>query len=307
MTQNPMMPSHVQFLEQPGALVAFDWSFSVPEEAGKSAAPRALLLVNGFQRDRSDFRALRKRLHQKATFPLLTLSLDNRGCGQSKVQKTPLETSDWVEDVLALREWALQHLETRLGPSLAGSAMVGLLGISMGGMIAQAASGRAPEAWQRLILVSTTPGGELRVWPSHIPSQPIPYKPFPKDFDSLKARMVQYFGPAFLESNPLIVDIMVKNMIKNSQEPSSRSWAQAQHDAAVGFDGTSYLTHHRAPTLVVTGDQDQIIPPGNSEALVKHIKGSQKKVYPNVGHLILVEEPERFSQDVLNFLNEWSL
>jgi pimeloyl-ACP methyl ester carboxylesterase len=96
-------------------------------------------------------------------------------------------------------------------------------------------------------------------------------------------------------------------MIKNSQEPSSRSWAQAQHDAAVGFDGTSYLTHHRAPTLVVTGDQDQIIPPGNSEALVKHIKGSQKKVYPNVGHLILVEEPERFSQDVLNFLNEWSL
>ena len=54
-------------------------------------------------------------------------------------------------------------------------------------------------------------------------------------------------------------------------------------------------------TIIITGDEDKIIPYENSVYLNSNINNSKLIVYKNVGHLILIEEPEIFVQDIASF------
>ncbi|MCF8066026.1 MAG: alpha/beta hydrolase, partial [Desulfarculaceae bacterium] len=58
----------------------------------------------------------------------------------------------------------------------------------------------------------------------------------------------------------------------------------------------------KTPTLVLTGDADVLIPPGNSEILARRIHGAKLVVVSGGGHQILVEQPEACNQAVLSFL-----
>lgn len=58
----------------------------------------------------------------------------------------------------------------------------------------------------------------------------------------------------------------------------------------------------RAPTLVVWGDRDELIPRSDQERLVAAIPGSRLVAYPDAGHVVHWEEPERFARDVAAFV-----
>jgi pimeloyl-ACP methyl ester carboxylesterase len=53
--------------------------------------------------------------------------------------------------------------------------------------------------------------------------------------------------------------------------------------------------------LVITGADDALIPPAESETLARAIPGAQLKVIPHAGHLAAFERPDEFNQ----VLNEW--
>lgn len=57
-----------------------------------------------------------------------------------------------------------------------------------------------------------------------------------------------------------------------------------------------------APTLVIHGDYDPLIPYPNGEYLASHIKGARLSTYPSVGHVVMVESPDRFNREVIEFL-----
>jgi 3-oxoadipate enol-lactonase len=66
-------------------------------------------------------------------------------------------------------------------------------------------------------------------------------------------------------------------------------------------DATAELTRISVPTLVITGADDLLISPAESEALVRAIPGSQLNVIPHAGHLVAFEQPDKFN----HVLGEW--
>jgi pimeloyl-ACP methyl ester carboxylesterase len=115
-------------------------------------------------------------------------------------------------------------------------------------------------------------------------------------------RMSRYFGPAFRKSSPLLIDIMVKNMLKSHTVEAAQGRARAQYNATVGFDGTSLAGSIRCPTLVLTGSEDEIIPPQNSSEISKLIAHAKVRVFSDMGHLLLIEDPEKFVAEVRSFI-----
>ena len=57
-----------------------------------------------------------------------------------------------------------------------------------------------------------------------------------------------------------------------------------------------------AKTLILTGTRDVIIPPGHSRRLACLIPGSEFQEIPGAGHGLMYQEPDRFSQIILDFL-----
>ena len=53
-----------------------------------------------------------------------------------------------------------------------------------------------------------------------------------------------------------------------------------------------------APTLIIWGARDSLLPRGDQEAMATEIPGARFVVYPDVGHLPVVEAPERVAADV---------
>jgi pimeloyl-ACP methyl ester carboxylesterase len=66
-------------------------------------------------------------------------------------------------------------------------------------------------------------------------------------------------------------------------------------------DATAELGRISVPTLVVTGANDLLIPPTESEALARAIPGSQLNIIPHAGHLVAFEQPDKFN----HILEEW--
>ena len=140
------------------------------------------------------------------------------------------------------------------------------------------------------------------------------YSAWPTDEPSMRKKMSRYFGPRFLEKSPLMVDMMVKNMLKarkqneeggsgaqEGESPAERG-SRLQFDASSGFDGTALLPEILVPTLVATGTDDLIIPKENAYFLQSRLARATLKEYAEAGHLLLAEEPEAFVLDVASFL-----
>lgn len=289
----------MEYFEHKNAKIAYDFT----PASSPDAAKKLLVLVNGYGRTRLDFRAFRKRIEQLAPH-VATLALDNRYCGQTEILNSPEENTEnsaslidtMAEDVISLARVYLKKINLN---------SFSLLGISMGGMIIQtAATKAATDEIDNLFLVSTTAGGSGRTWPGHrTSSEGLEYKNPNIDLESTRKNMSRYFGERFLKNSPLVFDMLCKNMLKMNDNLQNQQNAKMQFYAGLNFDGVPQISKIKAKkTVIFTGSDDKIIPKENAEFLNKQIAYSQLIVYPEVGHLILMEEPQKFIQDVLIYL-----
>ena len=72
-------------------------------------------------------------------------------------------------------------------------------------------------------------------------------------------------------------------------------------------DATASLVQIAVPTLVITGADDTLIPPAESETLAQAIRGAQLEVIPQAGHLVAFERPDEFNRILMEWLNRASL
>ena len=87
-----------------------------------------------------------------------------------------------------------------------------------------------------------------------------------------------------------------------SQKILGRQWAAiTQHDAC------DRLPNISAPTLAITGSEDELIPPENATVMVERIPVAQMISIDGGGHLFLIEQPEAFNEAVIGFLDGLSL
>jgi pimeloyl-ACP methyl ester carboxylesterase len=242
-----------------------------------------LFLIPGFSNSRLTWWKQIEPLSKKYR----VVSIDNRDAGDSAPGTGPYTIPDMADDAAGLIQSL--HLNTTY-----------VLGWSMGGFIALELALRYPGLVKKLILVSTSAGG-----PTHIPPTPEIanlLKPIANEDIEQSVRRIfpSLAAPGYMQSHPEDLDQVV---CYAKARPMRLESYQRQLGAVMAWGGVSHqLNQITAPTLVLHGDVDPLIPYGNGQHLSTHITGSKFLTYTRVGHLPPIEAQERFNRDVMDFL-----
>jgi pimeloyl-ACP methyl ester carboxylesterase len=106
-------------------------------------------------------------------------------------------------------------------------------------------------------------------------------------------------GPGFAERHPEAIDEFVEIA---RHRPMHVDAYLRQLQACRAHDVSRRLGEIHAPTLVVHGDADPLVPPANGRFLAERIAGARLIVYEGVGHIPEVEVDDRFNADLIEFL-----
>jgi 3-oxoadipate enol-lactonase len=213
-----------------------------------------------------------------------TVVFDNRGSGRTDKPDAAYSIQQMASDVNGLLE-ALNIRRTVI------------LGVSMGGMIAQDFAINYPGKLTCLILGCTSFGGPESV-------------ALPKE--TLRAILA---GPAVDED---VLKLQERAMYSDETIATKRGVITAFNEARAMFptppfalarqaaallnhDAAGRLGQIRVPTLVVTGKDDRLIPPENSHLIAARIDGAILRKLPG-GHLFTSEYPELFNSEVIRFV-----
>jgi 3-oxoadipate enol-lactonase len=217
------------------------------------------------------------------------ITFDNRGVGQTDKPAGPYTAHMLAADTVALLD------------ALAIEEAI-IMGHSMGGFIAQAMALAFPHKVDKLILCSTNFGG-----PRHVPVTPEAMKIL-TDVSSdpvTRFRNGLYIStaPGWTQQNPDIIQEWVEWRAANPIEPAAYQAQLAiglgllQEEAA--FENQLHRVH--IPTLILFGQYDMVVPPGNASLLAEKIAGSKVVILPNAGHFFPIEVPGAASQAVIEF------
>jgi pimeloyl-ACP methyl ester carboxylesterase len=80
----------------------------------------------------------------------------------------------------------------------------------------------------------------------------------------------------------------------------------AQLQGILAWEAYSRLHAIVAPTLVIHGEADQLVPPGNGELIAQRIPGAKLVLIPHAGHIFTTDQPEASHQAILDFLSRVS-
>ncbi len=259
---------HMPFVENQGARIYWD-------EQGQG---EPLLLIMGLGYSAHMWYRLRACFagHYR------TVAFDNRGAGRSDVPPGPYSIALMASDAAAV-----------LDAAGVGSAHV--FGISMGGMIAQEFALLYPKRVCSLILGCTAAGG------------PTALRAEPEAIELLKARdltpeqLAQAVIPFIYDPSTPRGRIEEDLAVRRPWFPRPEGYV-AQPLAIFSWEAYSRLPQINAPTLVVHGESDRLIPPGNAQLIAERIPGAQRIMISHASHLFMTDQPEATKQVILEFL-----
>jgi len=208
---------------------------------------------------------------------------DNRGVGESDTVPGPHLIGTMASDAAAVLD-------------AAGVAAAHIFGVSMGGYIAQEIALIYPERVRSLIVGCASCGGENAV----------PAKQKVWDVASARLKMAPEEGVRALV--PFIYDpatqkerIEIDMAIRLRKYPSRESYL-AQLEGIFQWESYTRLANLRAPTLVIHGEHDQLVPPENGRMLADMIPGAQLKMLANASHMFTTDQPDEAIASILDFL-----
>jgi pimeloyl-ACP methyl ester carboxylesterase len=217
-----------------------------------------------------------------------TLAVDFRDVGDSDPVDQPYTVADLADDVAGMAR-ALQI------------PRVHMIGISLGGYVAQNVALRHPDQVEKLILVSTSAGGATHVMPEASMFAVLGMQDVAGADARARFAYSRIMSPAFLGTHPDVLDQIAEIAQYRAFTPESY---QRQLAAALSQDVSAQVGNITAPTLVIHGDVDPLVPPGNGDYLARTIPGARHIVYHGIGHIPILEHEQGFNRDVLAFLNE---
>jgi pimeloyl-ACP methyl ester carboxylesterase len=245
---------------------------------GDPAAPPVLLIM-GLGLSAEAWLTLPERLSQTR----FVLTFDNRGCGQSDLPRGPYTMAALADDALAVLD-------------AAGLARADVVGVSMGGMIAQHLALRHPARLRKLVLGCT------------IPEWARQHHPRPQILLELlrvlarKATVQQtaalLVGPGFIETPE---GAAAFTRWREAADRGRARRAVLQLSAIALHSTRAHLGRITVPTLVVTGDHDRLVRPENSYELARKIPGAQLHVFKGAGHVFPLEREAELSAKLGEF------
>ena len=202
---------------------------------------------------------------------------DNRGTGLSDKPDTAYTIGMMADDAAALL--------TALGLPRAC-----VFGVSMGGMIAQELALRYSRRVKRLILGCTSCGGPQAVTAApEVLSQFLAPPGVPRE-EALCRQWSVIFSPSFITQHPQFLERLTRQALAY---PTPFHTAVRQMRAMQRFNTYGRLGQILLPTLILTGDQDVLVPPGNSLLLTQKIPGATRCHIAGAGHGFFWEAPDR--------------
>lgn len=238
-----------------------------------------VLFVHGFPHDRS----LWTPQLQGLTVQARCLAVDLRGFGETTA-KPPFSMDQYADDLAGFLD--VMHVERAV-----------IAGLSMGGYIALAMWRRHAARVRGLVLSNTRAGA---------------------DSDEAREKRKNLMKVARDQGSSAVADAMITGMLgktTRSKRPEivnivHRMISSAPVDGIVGGlqammdrpDSTSTLGTIDVPTLVVTGDEDALIPTADARSMHEGIRGSSLEIITGAGHLSNLERPAAFNHVVSEFL-----
>ncbi len=218
------------------------------------------------------------------------IAFDNRGAGQTDKPEGPYTVHMLAADTAGLLDGL-------------GIRQAAVMGHSMGGFVGQELALSRPELMSKLILSSTNFGG-----PNHIPVTPealaVMMDRSGDPIDLVKRGIAVASAPGFAKAQPGVVQELIAYRFTNPVPP-----AQYQAQVAIGLGLMSAeacfeqrLKNIAVPTLILFGEHDKVVPPGNAELLAREIPNSTAHILSNAGHIFPIEVPDAAVQAVVQFL-----
>lgn len=196
---------------------------------------------------------------------------------------------------LTLKE-AAQGLEKHLQEKGIVESFV-LGGISMGGYWAMEYLHQFPGRVAKVLFVSTRPGVDKPE--SRQNRLNMAEKVIQEGTEFMVPTMIPgLLGRTTLAEKPEVVN-RVGQWIRSTKPEAV---ALAQQSMADRRDQTDLLPGLKAPTLVLAGREDALIPPSEAETMAKAVPGSRLRILDRVGHLLPIEDPIRFQEILEKFL-----
>lgn len=212
-----------------------------------------------------------------------TIAFDNRGTGRSDVPAGPYSIELMASDAASVLD-------------AAGVASAHVYGISMGGMIAQEFALQYPGRVRSLILGCTSAGG------------PQAERAESEARDLLMGRHNMDAEQAAEAAVPFIYHPSTPRERIDEDMAVRRPWLPrreaylAQLQGILAWEAYSRLPQIQAPTLVIHGDSDRLVPTRNGELIAARIPGAKLVLLPQAGHIFSTDQPAAAQQAVLEFL-----
>jgi 3-oxoadipate enol-lactonase len=240
---------------------------------GERAAGCAVVLVQGLGLSSRFWFDVPELLASEPGTPRLVLAVDNRGTGRSDKPRRLWTMGTMADDVVAV----LDH---------AGVSSAFIVGISMGGMIAQHVALRHPSRVRGLVLLATTAGFLMGALP---------------EAAALGRLLSLPFGGPRAALN--LTRLLLPKSKWGSAREIFRDWPKAMRDdpttahtfAAHCFAASTHLVARRlgdikCPAIVVAGAHDALIPLRNAEILAQKIPSAELEVLAETGHAVFAED-----------------
>jgi 3-oxoadipate enol-lactonase len=208
------------------------------------------------------------------------IRIDNRGSGYSRFAPVPFTMPDLADDVAAVLD-ELEH------------ERAAVVGMSMGGMIAQEFAMRHANRLTGLVLIATRPPAPAYAVPKGS-SLMLDLLVPPRKGESLDAYFTRLWtlatGPGFAEREPELIAELVEQIVAR---PTPRVMLMHQLRAVNGWGHAERLRRITAPTAIVHGAEDRLVHVLNGRRLAALMPAAGYQELQGVGHLPPVEAPDR--------------
>jgi non-heme chloroperoxidase len=210
---------------------------------------------------------------------LRTLSIDQRGFGESDRPESGYRIADFAADVVAF----MDALEIE---------RAALVAHSYGSFVARCVALHAPGRVSRLVLIGTGFSVsnpvflELQASLRDLPD-PIPVE-FAREFQASTAYL------------PLPEEFFERIVVESLKLPA-RLWT-VMIESLIEYDDAAQLSKIAAPTLLLWGDRDELFPRTHQDRVVNAVHGAELKIYEETGHCPNWERPERVAADISAFV-----
>lgn len=213
-----------------------------------------------------------------------TIVFDNRCVGETDCPDTPFTIRDMADDAAGLLDFL-------------GLDAAHVFGVSMGGHVAQELAINHPDKILKLVLACCHLGPK-----NSIPLSEETMRHLTEVIEDpekrIRKKMPYSFRPGWVQDHPVAFEEIVKLRLPHQQSDEQR---KRQFEAALTHDTAERVELIRAPTLVLQGTADRVVPLEMASLIAEAIPGARTQMLEGAGHLFFIEEPERTAQIIEEF------